>query len=66
MTAKDLSKILAPYSNKWVALSEKQDKVVSSGNTVKGVLEIAKRRGEKNPIITRVPKDYGNYVLSLL
>ena len=65
MAVKNLSKILKPYSNKWVALSEKQDKVVGSGNSVREALELAKKKGEDRPIITRVPKDYGNYILSI-
>jgi len=61
--AKDLSKILSPYSNEWVALSEDEEKVVSHGKTVKEVIETAKKRGVKSPIVTKAPTEYGNYVL---
>lgn len=60
---KDLSKILEPYSDEWVALSEDEERVVGSGKTIKEVLREAKEKGENAPIITKVPKEYGNYVL---
>jgi len=60
---KDLSKILEPYSNEWVALSEDEEKVVSHGKTVKEVIEKAKEKGVNSPIVTKVPIEYGNYVL---
>ena len=59
----DLSKILKPYSDEWVALSERNNKVVSSGHDLVKVIENAHKKGEKHPVVTRVPKDYGNYVL---
>jgi len=59
----DLSKILKPYSNEWVALSEETNKVISSGQNLSKVVEEAHKKGEKHPVVTRVPKDYGNYVL---
>jgi len=60
---RDLSKILEPFSNEWVALSEDEDRVVSHGKTVREVLEKAKESGVESPIITKVPTEYGNYVL---
>lgn len=39
----DLSKILLPYENKWVALSNDNKKVLGAGNT----LEQAKKQAEK-------------------
>ena len=62
---KDLSKILKKYSNEWVALSYDEKKVISHGQNLANVIEEAKKTGERNPIVTRVPKDYGNYVLGL-
>jgi hypothetical protein len=61
----DLSKTLKPYSNEWVALSPKNNKVLSSGNDLSKVIETAHKKGEKKPVVTKVPKDYGNYVLGL-
>lgn len=60
---KDLSKILRPYSDEWVALSKDETKVVGSGKNLKQALEQAEKNGEEKPIITKVPKEYGSYVL---
>ena len=60
---KDLSKILKPYHNEWVALSNDEKRVVSSGKTLKKALKEAREKGIDNPIMTKVPKEYGNYVL---
>ena len=62
---KDLSKILKKYSNEWVALSHNEEKVISHGKFLPDVIKEAKNKGELKPIVTRVPKDYGNYVLGL-
>lgn len=60
---KDLSKILRPYHNEWVALSSDEKKVIASGKTLKEALKEAREKGMDNPIMTKVPKEYGNYVL---
>lgn len=59
----DLSKVLKPYSDEWVALSEKTNKVLSSGQNLSQVVDKAHEKGERHPVVTRVPKDYGNYIL---
>ncbi|MCL5406915.1 MAG: DUF5678 domain-containing protein [Patescibacteria group bacterium] len=59
----NLSKILKKYSNEWIALSFDEKKVISHGKSLPDVIKEAKERGEPKPIVTRVPKDYGNYVL---
>lgn len=60
---KDLSKILKPYHNVWVALARDEKKVVSSGKTLKEALEKAEEKGIDDPIMTKIPKKYGNFVL---
>lgn len=40
----NLSNILKPYKNKWVALSLDNKKVISSGNTLKDAALKAKRK----------------------
>lgn len=62
---KDLSKMLKKYSNEWVALSSDENKVLSHGKNLAKVIEEAKNQGEPNPIATRVPQDYDNYVLGM-
>jgi len=59
----DLRKILKPYSDKWVALSEDSSKVVGAGDTPARALEQASLCSEKNPILTKVPKHYETYIL---
>lgn len=61
----NLAKILKKYSDEWVALSHDEKKVISHGKFLPGVIEEAKNKGEQNPIVTRVPKDYNNYILGL-
>lgn len=56
----DLTKVLSPkYANKWVALNRAQSKVVASGGSPKEVLDKARSKGLKEPVITFVIKDYG-------
>ena len=59
----DLSKSLKKYSNKWVALKPRSSKVVAVGRSPKVVIEKARRSGVASPVLTRVPKDYGAYIL---
>ncbi len=59
----DLSKILDRYSSQWVALEPETNKVVASGVQPKAVLDEARASGTKHPILTRVPKNYGTYIL---
>ncbi len=40
----------------WVALTADRTKVVSYGSDVRQVIEEARRRGSKEPIIMRVPE----------
>ena len=63
MKTQDLSKSLKKYSNKWVALKPDTSKVIASGNSLGGVIKKARESGISDPVITRVPKDYGVYVL---
>lgn len=59
----NLSKVLKKYSNEWVALSSDGKRVISHGKFLRLVVEEAKKKDEPKPIMTRVPEDYGNYVL---
>lgn len=62
-TVIDLSKILSRYSNEWVALSHDERKVMGHGETITQAVMQARKRGEKDPVLTRVPKDYSTYIL---
>jgi len=63
MKSQDLSKILRGYSSKWIALKPQTAKVVAVGNSPKSVIEKARKSGVDSPVLTRVPKDYGTYIL---
>jgi len=53
--ALDFTKIAKKYKGKWVALTEDERRVVSSGRSAKETLEKAKKEGYKNPILFKVP-----------
>jgi hypothetical protein len=56
--------ILKQYHNRWVAIEQNEEnKVVGVGDTLKEALDQAAEKGVKEPIVTRVPSDYGTYIL---
>lgn len=59
----DLTEILEPYLNRWVALSADQTRVVGSGNTPASAIEDAIRKGESSPIVMFAPAISGPHVL---
>ena len=61
----DLSKTLKKYSNVWLALDPTTMRVVAAGKKTESVLSDAKRIGVSHPVLTRAPKDYGAYILSI-
>lgn len=63
MKSQDLSKSLKEYSSKWIALKPQTTRVVAVGNSPKIVIEKARKGGVDSPVLTRVPKEYGTYIL---
>lgn len=61
----DLSKILKDCSNEWVALSEDEKRVVSSGKTPREAHDRATKKGEGRPVLLRAPKNFGTYILTI-
>ncbi len=59
----DLSKTLRKYSSEWIALEPDTMRVVTTGEAPRSVLKEARKRGVSHPVLTRVPKDYGAYIL---
>jgi len=52
------------YRDKWVALESKSGKVVAAGKTAKIAYEQSQKKGVKEPVLTRIPKNYGSaYIL---
>ena len=63
LRSQDYSKSLKGYSSKWIALKPHTTKVVAVGSSPKIVIEKARKSGVASPVLTRVPKDYGTYIL---
>lgn len=61
----DFSKSLneKQYESKWIALKSDSTTVIAFGDNPKKVIEEAREKGEANPVLTKVPKDYGTYIL---
>jgi hypothetical protein len=59
----DLRAILKQYSDKWVALSSDSSRVVGVADKPADALQQAHTKNEQDPILTRVPKNYGTYIL---
>ena len=61
MEAIDLSKILRPYENKWVAITKDYKKVIASGKTLKKAIKNAKGKNT-SPIYTYVNSFKTGYI----
>ena len=59
----DLTELLEPYLNQWVALSSDQTRVAGSGDTPASAIEDAIRKGENHPILMFAPAISGPHVL---
>ena len=52
------------YRDKWVALESKTGRVVAAAKTAKIAYEQSQKKGVKEPVLTRIPKNYGSaYIL---
>lgn len=58
----DQTHLTGKYKGKWVALRGNRRTVVASGKSVKSVLEAAKRKGCKQPILTRIPQSPAHFI----
>ncbi len=54
---------LKNYADKWVALSSETKEILAFSSSAKEALDLALAHGEKDPILTRVPKRFDSYVL---
>ncbi len=59
----DMVKIEKRYRGKWIALSEDQKRVIASGASLEEALAKAKKKGTKNPIMSKVPREFLEYIL---
>ena len=60
--SKDWSKIYKKYKGLWVALADDELTVLSSGQKLSEVILKAKKKGNKDPIMMRVPDNMNAYV----
>lgn len=58
----DWTKLFKKYKGMWIALEDDEVTVISTGATAKVALDKAKKSGNNNPILFRVP----NKVLPLI
>jgi hypothetical protein len=61
----DWTKIYKKYKGLWVALAEDEQTVLGAGKTAKEALSQANKKGEKSPILTRMPDSIVSYVGTL-
>lgn len=55
MPAKDFKKIYKRYKGKWVALKSDEKTVITSGETLKEILENSNKKGFEHPIVMKIP-----------
>ena len=60
--AKDWTKLYKKYKGLWVALSEDEKTVLGVGKTVQEALSLARKKTDKTPFLTRIPKTLATYV----
>lgn len=60
--ALDWSNIISKYRGLWVALKDDEKTVITSGKSVKNVMDKAKKKGYTLPILFRVPTKTIPYV----
>jgi len=58
----DWTKIYKNYKGLWVGLKDDEKTVVAAGKTVEEVMEKAKKKGFRQPILFRVPTKVIPYV----
>ncbi len=55
MKADAIKASLTQYQNQWVALNNKQDKVLANGRSLKVVISRTKKSGHENAVFMKVP-----------
>ena len=59
--AKDWTKLYKKYNGLWVALAEDEETVLGFGATVNEAIMKARRKTDKAPFLTRIPKTLDAY-----
>ena len=63
MKAIDMTPIIKKYPGYFVALSYDRKKVFGKGHSPMEALEEARKKGIKEPILTKIPEDNRSYLL---
>ena len=63
MKAIDMTPIIRKYPGYFVALSYDRKRVLGKGHTPEEALEEANRKGNKDPILTKIPNENRSYLL---
>ncbi|MEK7068367.1 MAG: DUF5678 domain-containing protein [Patescibacteria group bacterium] len=58
----DWTNIYKKYKGQWVALADDEKTVLGAGRTVQDALAKAKKKGNNDPILTRMPESLAAYV----
>ncbi len=62
MDITDLTPLYDMYKGEWVALKDDEKSVISHGKKAKEVLQGARSKGFKNPILFKVPTKFVPYI----
>lgn len=63
MAVIDMRKIEKKYAGLWIALNESRNNVAGFGTSLEEALAKAKKKGIKDPILTRIPSENFGYLL---
>ena len=63
MKAINMTPIIKKYPGRFVALSYDRKKVLGKGHTPAEALNEARKKGHKDPILTKIPNENRNYLL---
>lgn len=64
MKTTNLKLLSQKYPNQWVAVESKSGKVVGASKSAKVAYEQSQKRGIKVPLMMKIPKEYGTYILT--
>lgn len=62
MAVKDFTKMFLNYPGRWVALKQDESTVVAASRSASEAYKAAQLKGEKNPVLLKVPQKSAYYV----
>lgn len=63
MPVVDMVEIERRYAGQWVALSDDRKRVIAAGLTLKDALTNARKKGVRDPILSKIPREFLEYIL---